>query len=61
MKVHNLKMAESDLIGYMKVDKKYEIINVGEYWHSITIDYHSLIDKIHKKVLKKFNSILKKE
>lgn len=61
IKVHNLKIVASDLIGYMTVDKKYEIISVGEYWHSIKIDYHSLINKICKKVLKKFNSIFKKE
>jgi len=59
MQVHKLKMAESDLIGYMKVDKKYEIINVAEYWHAIRFNFNDLINKIFKKIDKKAKQVFK--
>lgn len=52
IKVDALKITNNKLNGRMKVDYKYEIVYVAEYWNGVVIDFNNFIKKI-KRYLKK--------
>ena len=53
IKVNTLKTTDGRLNGKMKVDCKYEVVNVAEYWNGVVIDYNNFVKKVKKYFKKK--------
>lgn len=53
IKVNTLKITDGRLNGKMKVDCKYEVVNVAEYWNGVVIDYNNFVKKVKKYFKKK--------
>jgi hypothetical protein len=48
IKIYSLKITDNCQKGKMRIDKKYEIQNVAEYWNGVIIDYKSSKRKFKK-------------
>lgn len=50
VKIDNSKMNTIDFKGKIKIDFKYELVNVAEYWNGTVINWSTLFKKINKKI-----------
>ncbi|WP_310378306.1 glycosyltransferase family A protein [Flavobacterium sp.] len=60
IKVNALKNANANLKGRLKIEPKYEIINVAAYWNGVVIDYANFIKKVKFFFKKTLRNLIKK-